>query len=110
VKTLFNTYRALAFVVGVLLLLGTLDIILKYGFSDGSGPQRFGSDFSWIWVFHGWIFIVYVIVAFILTQRAKWSIPQFLVMMISGLIPVTIFFVEHFAAKRLRAQYPELGA
>ena len=51
-----------------------------------------------------------MIVAFILTQRAKWSIPQFLVMMISGLIPVTIFFVEHFAAKRLRAQYPELGA
>ena len=34
---LFTTYRVLALVVGVLLLIGTLDAILKYGFADGSG-------------------------------------------------------------------------
>ena len=114
---LFRTYRVLAFLVGILLLVGTASVLLTgslesvtlYDVSEGSAAYKIGHPLELVWVAHGWVFIIYVIVAFILTQRAKWSIPQFLLMMISGLIPVTIFFVEHFVAKRLRAQYPELA-
>lgn len=105
---LFTTYRVLALVVGILLLVGAIDIVLKYGFSDGSGPQRLGEDLAIVWLVHGWIYIVYVIVAFVLTQRARWSLPQFLLMMVAGLIPGLIFWVEHRVAQQLRAEHPEL--
>ncbi|MEQ6899915.1 DUF3817 domain-containing protein [Nocardioides sp. YIM 152588] len=106
---LFTTYRVLALTVGVLLLVGTVDAILKYGFADGSTAQRLGEDLDIVWMVHGWIYIVYVVVAFVLTQRARWSLPQFLLMMVAGLIPGLIFWVEHKVAVRLREDSAELA-
>ena len=113
---LFTTYRVLAFAVGVLLLMGTAEVLLTgklesltlWNVPETSTAYKIGHPLWPVWVLHGWIYIIYLIVAFILTQRAKWSIPRFLVMLIAGLVPVTIFFVEHAVAKRLRAQFPEL--
>jgi len=110
VSKLFTVYRVLALVVGILLVVGAVDIVLKYGFSEGSAPQRLGEDLALVWLVHGWIYIVYVVVAFVLTQRARWSLPQFLLMMIAGLIPGLIFWVEFRVARQLRAEHPELNA
>lgn len=105
---LFKIYRVLALVVGVLLVVGTIGSVLKYGLSDGSALQGLGEDLTPIWLIHGWIYIVYVVVAFVLTQRAKWSIPDFLLMLVAGLVPGLIFWVEQRVARRLRAERPEL--
>jgi integral membrane protein len=104
VSRLFNAYRVLALVVGVLLLIGTADAVLKYGFADGSDAQQLGQDLDWIWMIHGWIYMVYVVVAFVLTQKARWTLPQFLLMMVAGLVPGLIFWVERRVAERLRAE------
>lgn len=104
---LFKTYRVLAFVVGILLLVGTVGSVLKYGLSDGSDLQQLGEDLTPVWLVHGWVYIVYVVVAFLLTQKAGWALPRFLLMMIAGLIPGLIFWVEHRVAVQLRAEHPE---
>jgi len=52
---------------------------------------------------------VYVVVAFLLSQKARWSIPQLLLMLVAGLIPGLIFWVEHRVAVRLREDHPELA-
>lgn len=106
---LFTVYRVLALVVGVLLLVGTVGFVLKYGLEDGSGLQRLGDDLTPVWLVHGWIYMVYVVVAFVLSQKARWSIPQFLLMMVAGLVPGLIFWVERRVAERLRADHPELA-
>ncbi|QYJ03241.1 DUF3817 domain-containing protein [Nocardioides panacisoli] len=106
--SLFRTYQALAMVVGVLLVAGTLDAIAKYGFAEGSSVQRLGEDFDWIWMIHGWIYIVYVVVAFVLTQKALWPLSRFLLLMVAGLVPGLIFYVERQAARQLREENPEL--
>jgi integral membrane protein len=108
VSGLFKTYRVLAFIVGGLLLIGTAGFILKYGFSDGSSLQELGADLTPVWVVHGWVYMVYVVVAFVLTQKAGWPIPRFLLMMIAGLIPALIFWVERRVARQLRDEHPEL--
>lgn len=105
---LFNAYRVLALLVGVLLLIGTLDAVLKYAFTEGSQLQQTGADYAWVWMLHGWVYIVYLVVAFVLTQKAGWSLPQFGLMLIAGLVPGLIFWVEHRVAVRLRAEHPEL--
>ncbi|MEZ0577559.1 DUF3817 domain-containing protein [Nocardioides sp. MH1] len=114
---LFKTYRVLALIVGVLLVVGSIASVLKWAYRlqdhillEGSTLQRLGADLVPVWSFHGFIYIIYVIVAFVLTQKAGWTFPRFLLMMIAGLIPGLIFWVEHRVAVQLRAEHPELAA
>ena len=114
---LFKTYRVLAFVVGTLLLVGCIGSVLKYAhlvdeglLPEGSTLQDLGENLGIIWLGHGWIFMIYVVVAFVLTQRAGWALPRFLLMMVAGLVPGLIFWVEHRVAAQLRAEHPELAA
>jgi integral membrane protein len=111
VKNLFNAYRVLALLVGVLLAFCALVAMpLKYLATEGSDLQRFGESASIMWVAHGWVFMIYVVVAFFLSRRARWT-PAFTILALAaGLIPLLIFWVEHKVTQRLRAEHPELVA
>ena len=83
VRNLFLTYRVLAFVVGVLLAFCSLVALpLKYLATEGTDLQQFG-DAPASCGRHGWVFMVYVVVAFLLSRRAGWSM-QFTVLMLVG--------------------------
>ncbi len=107
--TLFNAYRLLAIVVGVLLAFCALVALpTKYLLTEGSGLQRFGEDASIMWVVHGWIFMVYVVVAVLLARRARWSLGFTLLMLVAGLVPLIIFWVERVVARKVREETPDL--
>jgi len=111
VKNLFNVYRVLAYVVGVLLAFCALVAApLKYLAADGSDLQQFGESASILWVLHGWVFMIYVVVAVLLARRARWSIGFTALMFIAGLIPLLIFWVERQVTRKVRAENPELVA
>ena len=106
---LFNAYRVLAIVVGVLLAFCSLVALpLKYLAPEGSDLQQFGESASIMWLFHGWIFMIYVVVAFLLARKAGWSVAFTGVMLIAGLIPLLIFWVEHKVTSKVRAENPEV--
>ena len=106
---LFQVYRVLAFVVGVLLAFCALVAApLKYLTTEGSDLQQFGETASIMWLFHGWIFMVYVVVAFLLARRARWSMGFTVLMLVAGLIPLLIFWVERKVTQKVRAENPEL--
>lgn len=108
-RKLFTAYRWLAPVVGVLLAFCSLVALpLKYLATDGSSLQEFGETASILWVAHGWIFMVYVVVAFLLARRAGWSLGFTVLTLVAGLVPLLIFWVEREVATRLRAEHPEL--
>jgi integral membrane protein len=110
VKNLFNAYRALALIVGVLLAFCALVAMpLKYLAAEGGDLQRFGESASIMWVAHGWAFMIYVVVAFLLARKAGWSIAFTVLMLVAGLVPLLIFFVEHRVASRFRAEHPEVA-
>ena len=109
-KNLFNAYRVLALVVGVLLAFCSLVALpLKYLAADGSDLQQFGESASIMWVAHGWVFMVYVVVAFLLSRKAGWTIGFTILALVAGLIPLLIFWVEHVVTQRFRAEHPELA-
>jgi integral membrane protein len=109
VSKLFVAYRILAPVVGVLLAFCSLVAMpLKYLASEGSDLQRFGERASIMWVAHGWVFIVYVVVSFLLWRQTRWSAPFAIVVLLSGLIPLVIFYVERVVTRRIREEHPEL--
>ncbi len=108
-RKLFTSYRVLALVVGVLLVALAVGMVLKYALTEGGDLQTFGDELTGVVaLIHGWIYIVYVVVAFFLSRRAGWSLGYLAVMLLAGLIPVMIFWVEKSVAARLRAEHPEL--
>jgi integral membrane protein len=108
VTKLFNTYRVLAFVVGVLLAFCALVAMpLKYLAAEGGNLQQFGESASIMCVAHGWAFMIYVVVAFLLARKAGWSIAFTVLMLVAGLVPLLIFYVEHRVAGRFRAEQGE---
>jgi integral membrane protein len=109
VTKLFHVYRVLALVVGVLLVVGTLGSVLKYLLEDGTSLQQLGDDLTPIWLIHGWIYIIYVVVTFLLAQKARWPFSQLFLMLVAGLVPGLIFWVERRVVERLRADHPELA-
>lgn len=110
-KTLFNAYRILAFVVGVLLAFCALVALpLKYLAAEGGSLQQFGESASILWVAHGWAFMIYVVVAFFLSRKAKWTVTFTVVALAAGLIPLLIFWVEHKVTQKMRAEHPEVVA
>lgn len=108
-KNLFNTYRVLAIIVGVLLAFCSLVAApLKYLATEGSDLQQFGESASILWLVHGWVFMIYVVVAFLLARRARWTIGFTVLMLVAGLIPLLIFWVEHWVTQKVRVENPEL--
>jgi len=104
VNRLFVSYRVLAYVVGVLLAFCSLVALpLKYLPDEGTDLQRFGEDASIMWVAHGWIFMVYVVVAFLLSRREGWTVQFTLLVLAAGLIPLLIFFVERVVTQKVTA-------
>lgn len=107
---LFNAYRVLALVVGVLLAFCSLVALpLRYLPTEGSDLQRFGEAASVMWVAHGWVFMIYVVVTFLLSRRAGWTIPFTLLVLAAGLIPLIIFWVERAVVAKMRAEHAELA-
>ena len=106
---LFPAYRVLAILVGVLLAFCSLVALpLRYLPADGTSLQRFGENASIMWVAHGWVFMIYVVVAFFLSRKAGWSIGFTILALVAGLVPLLIFWVEHRVVQKLKAENPEL--
>lgn len=91
---LFNGYRALAYIVGILLVVGSFASVAKYLLTEGSSLQELGETLTPVWLIHGWIFMVYAVVGFVLARRERWSLGFTATMFVAGLIPLLIFWVE----------------
>lgn len=100
---LFTAYRVLAIAVGIFLLAASLDWLL-HRLDAGV------ADLWWLWMMHGYVYIVYLIVAVPFIRKAGWSLEFFLIVIVAGLVPVLMFFVEHFVSKKYKAEHPELFA
>jgi integral membrane protein len=110
VSKLFPAYRVLAITVGILLAFCSLIVLpARYLAPQGSSLQQFGETWSIMWAVHGWVFIVYVVVSFLLWRQTRWTVPFALLVLVSGLIPLVIFWVERVVTRRIRAEHPELA-
>lgn len=81
-------YRVAAYVVGVMLLVLVLVAMpIKYFGHDSTPVQIVGP-------IHGWLFAIYLVVAFDLARRTDWPLKRTLGVMIAGTVPFLSFVVE----------------
>ena len=79
-------YRVMAWVTGVMLLIFTVEIALKYG-ADVQG-------FGWIGTVHGFVYMVYLVVVLDLWSKMRWGYGRLITMVLGGAVPVMSFIVE----------------
>jgi integral membrane protein len=121
VKSLLTPYRVMANIVGVLLIVLILVGVPLANF-DGSSmwgifpatPELVipGSEANqvgeWIThtlgVAHGWLYMIFLFFAFLLSRRAEWSPAFTLVTLVAGTVPILSFWAEHRATVDVRAR------
>ena len=89
-KSALTRYRVMATIVGVLLIvLILIGVPLKYLAADGSGAQELGEWITtYLGVAHGWLYMIFLVTAFLLSRRERWELSFTLVTLVCGTIPV----------------------
>ena len=85
-------FKFIAYLAGVILILFTIEIILKY-----SGIL----EIPWFAQLHGIVYMVYVVIAFDMSRRAKLSLRDTFLVLIAGTIPVMSFIAESKIRRRV---------
>lgn len=98
---LLSAYRVMAVLTGVVLLSGTIELIVKY--AADVNPPIYGA----LWIGHGWLFMIYVVVTALLGFRLRWPIARYGLVMLAGTVPTMSFLAEHFVTRASRAAADE---
>ena len=110
-RSALTRYRVLAWATGVFLLLLTLHVLvqwqqsasegLAYGDAPGLGRWIPGAD-RVVPLVHGYLYLVYVIVAVDLWFRARLPIGRTVLVVLAGTIPFMSFVAERWVTRRVR--------
>jgi integral membrane protein len=89
-------FRAMAYVVGVLLIvLFFVAMPLKYLADSPALVAVVGP-------IHGFLYMVYLVVAFHLAMRQRWPLRQTALLLLAGTVPVMSFVAERWATRHAR--------
>jgi integral membrane protein len=93
-------YRVMAYVVGVMLLILVLVAVpLRYA----AGIPEVSKVVSPI---HGFLYIVYLVAAFDLALKARWTAKGTVLVLLAGVVPFLSFWAERRVTSRVRAGQP----
>ncbi|MCF8558076.1 MAG: DUF3817 domain-containing protein [Candidatus Nanopelagicales bacterium] len=96
----FLRYRIMAWVTGV--VLAALTVWLVVGFLDYANVESKPGLYSLLWMLHGWLYVVYLIVGVDLAFRVKYSVIRTIAILVAGTIPFASFFAEALVHKDLK--------
>lgn len=127
IRKFLRFYQATAIITGVLLLLLTAEMLLKYVWrieleaGGAFGALAFVPDGTvqalnvsrWILIVHGWFYVIYLIACYLLWQKMRWEIGWLLALAGGGVVPFLSFITEALITRRtnrLLAQYQQQWA
>ncbi|GGM17028.1 DUF3817 domain-containing protein [Nakamurella endophytica] len=97
VRSALARYRVAAFVVGWGLLLLCATMVLKYAFGMDWAVKVWGP-------IHGVLYVGYVLLAFDLAYKDRWSLLGILKVLVAGVIPVLSFVAERWVHRSVLAR------
>jgi len=101
VRPALRRYQVLSYVVGVLLIVVCSGPILRWLAEDGSTLWQVG-DFiqNRVSPVHGFLYIVFLVFAAMLSRLAAWPLSFTVVTMLLGTVPILSFVAERRATAR----------
>lgn len=89
-------YRAMAYVVGVVLIvLVVIGMPMKYAFDNPTIVETVGPV-------HGFLYMLYLVAVFDLGRRANWPLGRMALIMLAGTIPFVSFYAERVVTRWMR--------
>ena len=120
IRLVLKLFRVSAIVTGVFLLLLVVMMVARYGFlvdieySDAYGlgltpreliEERGSLNVSLIILTtHGWLYVLYLALDFLLWRFTRWSFGRFLFIALGGVIPLLSFVFEFSVPRWVRAE------
>jgi integral membrane protein len=120
IRLVLKLFRVSAIVTGVFLLMLVVMMVARYGFlvdieySDAYGlgvtprdliEERGSTNVSLIILTtHGWLYVLYLALDFLLWRFTRWSFGRFLFIALGGIIPLLSFFFEFSVPRWVRAE------
>ncbi|TPW71790.1 DUF3817 domain-containing protein [Schumannella sp. 10F1B-5-1] len=111
-----KVYKVSSVITGTMLLLLGVVTTIRWGWGYDvylGGPRTFflaaphspgGTDLTTIiLIAHGWFYVLYVGLDFILWRLARFSFPRFLFIAAGGVIPLLSFFLERRVPRQIEA-------
>lgn len=89
-------FRVMAWVTGVVLASSCLLALRVWPWYVGESAA------GWLWTAHGYLYILYVVAAFLLALSSRWSIVKTLLVLAAGTVPLMSFVAERAVAADLR--------
>ncbi|MEU8358800.1 DUF3817 domain-containing protein [Nonomuraea sp. NPDC048882] len=94
-ESALKPFRALAYVVGVMLLVLCVGMVLRYGFDQPAMSKIIAP-------IHGGLYMIYLVTVMNLGMKARWSWPYMLGVMLGGTVPFLSFYVERRVTQRVQ--------
>ena len=91
-------YRVMAWVTGVVLATSCLVALRFWPWYVGEGAAGV------LWTAHGYLYLVYVAVAFHLAYRLRWKPVRTVLVLLAGTVPLMSFVAERRVTADLRRQ------
>ena len=77
-------------------------------FDDGSRADQLGEFITGILgTLHGWLYMIFLVMAFALARKARWEMGFTVVTLLCGTIPVVSFWAERRATRRVQREHAE---
>jgi integral membrane protein len=96
-------YRAIAYVVGVVLIIFVaVAIPLKYGWQQPGLEHVVAPT-------HGFLYMVYLVAVFDLGRRSHWPVRRMVLLMLAGTVPFASFYAERVVTRQARERQREQG-
>ncbi|GAA2866617.1 DUF3817 domain-containing protein [Streptosporangium fragile] len=103
VESALKPFRILAYVVGVMLLILTTAIVLRYGFGIEQ-PSKIVSPI------HGFLYMLYLVAVMNLGMKARWSWQYIVGVMLAGTVPLLSFVFERKVTRRVETELAAAAA
>ncbi len=91
-------YRVMAIVTGVMLLLVTLEVVLRRLLGVDTGEVG-----STVLIAHGWVYVVYLVTVLDLWSKLRWRFGRLVALVLAGVVPLVSFVVERRIVAEVRA-------
>ncbi len=125
-KAALLRYQVMATIVGVLLVVLVLVGVPLANFDgtpmwhvfsstpalwlEGSAAHGVGEAITtYLGVAHGWLYMIFLVAAFLLSRKAGWSLSFTLTTLALGTVPVLSFWAERRATRQVKAQLAAPG-
>jgi integral membrane protein len=96
-------YRAMAYLVGTLLIVLTIGVVLKYLTTNGTAPQSLGEAITmYVGTAHGFLYMIFLVAAADLARRARFPLGFAALVLLLGTVPFLSFVAERLATARVR--------